>query len=215
MLDACLLLLQERHLVLLRRIKNRPAANKKNYKVFLGWTPCFFWKGRWVTQRHDVIYGRESKTMCCAFHSIYQHNLHTISSWFSQAAANYNINDWGYTTASGEEGNAQKSTREIFKGGKQAVEELPNATDDPSAQNKCRRKRPNNGDGQNHKRLCSQSHYHVSDTKLLRWLFIWLLFILVMIESWFLHLLREGHRKMIWTMLPGLQVAHSFLPCDN
>lgn len=76
-------------------------------------------------------------TASCAFHSIYQHNLHTISSWFSQAAANYNINDWGCTTASGEEGSAQKSTREIFKGGEQAVGGLPSATDSPSAQNKC------------------------------------------------------------------------------
>lgn len=84
-----------------------------------------------------VIYGHESTTASCAFHSICQHNLHTISSWFSQAAANYNINDWGCTTASGEEGSAQKSTREIFKGGEQAVGELPSATDNPSAQNKC------------------------------------------------------------------------------
>lgn len=65
-----------------------------------------------ITGTCGVIYGHESTTASCAFHSIYQCNLHTISGWFSQAAANYNINDWGCTTASGEEGSAQKSTRE-------------------------------------------------------------------------------------------------------
>lgn len=189
-------------------------TGKKSYKIFVGWTQ-FFWKGP-RGQHSDMTWFMDMRAQLRAVPSIQFTN--TIC---TQLAADL-VRQWLITTSTtgaAQQRVARKEmpkralgrfSREANRQWENCQVQLTICLSKTSVD--MRRKRPIyflgvNEDGENDARLCSQRHNHVSEihgSELLMWLFIWLLFILVMIGSWFLNSTLEWHLRIKWLMPPGL-----------